>query len=409
MDATERLLAAKREYLVPCVYHFYQRPPVLVRGEGAYLFDAEGRRYLDCFSGVTVVNAGHSNPAILEAAIDQLRRLQHTTTVYLTDPMLELAEVLAGLAPSGLRRSFFCASGSEANEGALLLSVLATGRQEFAFLDGALHGRTKAAMSVTGLDMWRTDPFPLTTAHRLPGPLHPDSLAVLEQLLRGQKIAAVIAEPVQGNGGIVVPPDYYWPELRRLCSRHGTLLIADEIQTAWNRTGHWFAVEHWGVVPDIVTVAKALGNGFPIAAYLTTDELASRYTRPGAATFGGNLVSCSAALATLRFHKEGRLGARSSALGSWLIKRLRTLQTRHSVIADVRGLGLMLGVELRLPDGNPAAALTDTLLERLKDAGYLVGKTGPGRNVLTFLPPLVIEVEALEGLVEQLNRELSAA
>ena len=184
MDLSEQLLAAKRDFLVPCVYHFYQRPPVLVRGEGAYLFDAEGRRYLDCYSGVTVVSAGHSNPEIIEAAIDQLRRLQHTTTIYLTEPMLELARVVAELAPGNLRRSFFCASGSEANEGALLLATLATGRQECAYLKDGLHGRTKWAMSVTGLDMWRTDPNPLVTAHAVPGPRHPESLAALEKLLR---------------------------------------------------------------------------------------------------------------------------------------------------------------------------------------------------------------------------------
>ena len=141
--------------------------------------------------------------------------------------------------------------------------------------------------------MWRTDPYPLATAHRVPGPRDPESLPALERLLRRETIAAVIAEPIQGNGGIVVPPDSYWPELRRLCSRYGTLLIADEIQTAWNRTGRWFATEHWNVTPDIVTVAKALGNGFPIAAYITTDAIAAHYTRPGAATFGGNLVSCA--------------------------------------------------------------------------------------------------------------------
>jgi 4-aminobutyrate aminotransferase/4-aminobutyrate aminotransferase/(S)-3-amino-2-methylpropionate transaminase len=406
VDLTERLLAAKRDFLVPCVYHFYRRPPVLVRGEGAYLFDADGRRYLDCYSGVSVMNAGHSNPEVLEAAIDQLRWLQHTTTVYLTEPMLELARAVAEVAPPGLRRSFFCASGSEANEGALLLATLATGRRDFAYLDGGLHGRTKAAMSVTGLEMWRTDPFPLASAHRLPGPCHPDSLKALEGLLRRETVAAVIAEPVQGNGGIVVPPAGYWPELRRLCSRYGTLLIADEVQTAWNRTGRWFATEHWGVGPDVITVAKALGNGFPIAAYLTTDALAARYTRPGAATFGGNLVSCRAALATLRFHQAHRLGPRSQALGAHLLDRLRTLRQRHPAVAEVRGLGLMIGVELRDEGGAPAAALLDDVLERLKDAGYLLGKTGPGRNVLTLMPPLVVEQEALDGLVEQLDRVL---
>lgn len=405
----EQAVATKRDFLVPCVYHFYQRPPVLTRGEGAYLYDADGKRYLDCFAGVTVVNAGHSNPAVVEAAIDQLRRLQHTTSVYLTEPVLDLARAVAELAPRGLRRSFFCASGSEANEGALLLAALATGRREVVSLDGGLHGRTKAAMSATGLDMWRTDPFPLADFHRLPGPGSPDSLRAVERKLRAGTVAAVIAEPIQGNGGIVVPPDDYWPDLRRLCTRYGTLLVADEVQTAWNRTGRWFATEHWGVTPDVVTVAKALGNGFPIAAYLTTDELAAKYTRPGAATFGGNLVSCRAALATLRFHQEHHLGARSTALGEHLRARLRDLQTDHPAVAEVRGLGLMVGAELRDDGGVAAAARTDAVLERMKDAGFLLGKSGPGRNVLTFLPPLVVEKDDLDRMVDELDRVLAVA
>jgi 4-aminobutyrate aminotransferase-like enzyme len=407
MDRQQRALALKRDFLVPCVYHFYQRPPVLVRGEGAYLFDSEGRAYLDCFSGVSVVNAGHCNPEIVDAAVDQMRRLQHTTTVYLTEPMLDLARAVAELAPAGLRRAFFCASGSEANEGALLLATLATGRRHCAYLTGGLHGRTKWAMSVTGLDLWRTDPAPLVTAHAVPGPRTQDSLAVLEGLLRRETLAAVIAEPVQGNGGIVVPPDEYWPELRRLCTRYGTLLIADEVQTAWNRTGRWFATQHWGVTPDIITVAKALGNGLPIAAYLTSDAVAAHYTRPGAATFGGNLVSCAAALATLRFHQRHDLGRRSSTLGEHLRGRLRELASRHPVITEVRGLGLMIGAELCDARGQPAAALTDAVLEEMKDAGYLIGKTGPGRNVLTFLPPLVVDAAELDRLVGQLDDVLS--
>jgi 4-aminobutyrate aminotransferase-like enzyme len=409
MDLAEQLLASKKDFLVPCVYHFYQRPPVLVRGEGAYLFDAEGRRYLDCFSGVTVVSAGHSNPEILDAAIDQLRRLQHTTTIYLTEPMLELARVVAELAPGNLRRSFFCASGSEANEGALLLATLATGRQECAYLKDGLHGRTKWAMSVTGLDMWRTDPNPLVTAHAVPGPRHPESLPALEQLLRRGVIAAVIAEPIQGNGGVIVPPDDYWPRLRQMCSSHGTLLIADEIQTAWNRTGRWFATEHWNVVPDIVTVAKALGNGFPIAAYVTTDEIAAHYTRPGAATFGGNLVSCRAALATLAFHQRHHLGERSIILGDRLRGQLVELQRRRPEIAEVRGLGLMIGVELCANPTGSAAALTDKVLEGMKDGGFLIGKTGPGRNVLTLMPPLVVTSDALDSVVDGLDQAIQNA
>jgi 4-aminobutyrate aminotransferase-like enzyme len=264
-------------------------------------------------------------------------------------------------------------------------------------------------MSVTGLDMWRTDPQPLVTAHAVPGPREPQSLAALERLLRRETIAAVIAEPIQGNGGIIVPPDGYWPELRRLCSRYGTLLIADEIQTAWNRTGRWFVIEHWGVVPDIVTVAKALGNGLPIAAYITTDALAAHYTRPGAATFGGNLVSCKAALATLQYHQRHELGRRSETLGTYLLSRLGELRQHHPAIKEVRGRGLMIGVELCDRHGEPAGPLTDRVLEELKDAGYLLGKTGPGRNVLTIMPPLIVEQDALEGLVGCLDLVLSGA
>ncbi len=407
MDEAERLLALKRDYLVPCVYHFYRTPPVLVRGAGAYLFDRAGRRYLDCYSGVSVMSAGHSNPEIIEPAIDQLRQLQHTTTIYLSEPMLELARTIAAKTPASLKRSFFCASGSEANEGALLLATLATKRNECVYLKDGLHGRTKWAMSATGLDMWRTDPNPLLTARAIPSPTHPESLAKLEDLLRGEKIAAVIAEPIQGNGGIVVPPAAYWPELRRLCTRYGALLIADEIQTAWNRTGRWFCTQHWGITPDIVTVAKALGNGFPIAAYVTTDAIAAHYTRPGASTFGGNLVACRAALATIDYHERHQLGERSAALGTWLLGRLGELKTQHAVIAEARGLGLMIGVELREPDGSPAVARLDTILERMKDSGYLLGKTGPGRNVLTWMPPLIVEKSDLEGALQAFDRILT--
>lgn len=408
MSLADEMLALKREFLVPCVYHFYRRPPVFVKGEGEYLIDSEGRRYLDCYSGVTVTSAGHSNPEIIEPAMDQLRRLQHTTTIYLTETMLLLAREIATLAPGNLKRSFFCASGSEANEGALLAATLATGRDECVYLRDGLHGRTKWAMSVTGLDMWRTDRTPLATAHGIPGPRHPDSLKELEKLLSGGKIAAVMAEPIQGNGGIVVPPDDYWPRLREICTRHGALLIADEIQTAWNRTGTWFATNHWGVVPDIATVAKSLGNGFPIAAYVTTDAVASHYTRPGAATYGGNLVSCAAALATLAFHKKEKLGERSTLLGAHLRERLKQLQSNCPAIADVRGKGLMVGVELAELGAKSGAALADEALEAMKDDGFLLGKTGVNRNVLTLMPPLTISQSQLDSVVDSLGLTLAA-
>ena len=305
------LLAAKRDFLVPCVYHFYQRPPVLVRGEGAYLFDAEGRRYLDCFSGVTVINAGHSNPEIIEAAIDQLRRLQHTTTIYLTEPMLDLARAIAELTPAGLRRSFFCASGSEANEGALLLAALATGRHGV-----RLPRRRAARPDQVGHERHRPGHVADRPAPAADGPRRARARATRTACRRwsgccgGRRSPAVIAEPVQGNGGIVVPPDDYWPELRRLCTRYGTLLIADEVQTAWNRTGRWFATAALGRRAGRRHRGQGAGQRLPDRR-LHDHRRAGRPATPGPAPRPSAATWCraAAALATLRFHQRARLWA----------------------------------------------------------------------------------------------------
>jgi 4-aminobutyrate aminotransferase/4-aminobutyrate aminotransferase/(S)-3-amino-2-methylpropionate transaminase len=334
------------------------------------------------------MNAGHCNPEIIEPAIEQIRTLQHTTSIYLTEPVLRLAEALAGIAPPPLQRSFFCASGSEAVEGALLLAALHTGRREIVALSGSLHGRTKAAMSATSLPMWRTDPFPLESVHHVAF----GDLPELEQLLseRGDRVAAVIGEPVQGNGGIVVPPHEYWPGVRRLTREYGVLLVLDEIQTAFNRTGRWFACEHWDVTPDVVALSKAMGNGFPIAAFMTTDDIARSYTRPGASTYGGNPVCATAALATIDFHRRHRLGNRATEAGGRIHRILVALARAHRCLRAPRGLGLMIGVDVVDEGGVPDAAHCDQILERLKDHGVFAGKTGPGRNTLTFLPPLII-------------------
>lgn len=416
----ESLLQLKKQYLVPCVYHFYKEPPVFVGGEGVWLIDRNGRRYLDCYSGVTVMSAGHGHPAIIEAIVEQVRRLQHTTTIYLTEPMFRLAERLAAIAPGNLCRTFFCASGSEANEAALLMAVLATGRQGIIALMGGLHGRTKWAMSATGLDLWRTDPNPLGQVRFIPqaycarcpsGKHYPDcSMACADKLEEtiaeagADTIAALIAEPIQGNGGIIVPPGGYWQRIREICNSHGILLIFDEIQTGINRTGRWFASEHWGVVPDIMTVAKALGNGMPIAVAIATEAVASAYTRPGASTFGANPVSCAAALATLRVHDEMGLGARAAELGAELLDGLRQLQQKKIHLAHARGKGLMLGIEVVEEDGWPSPPRCDDYLEALKDIGFLVGKTGPHRNTLTLMPPLTIDRTQIGHLLDALDQ-----
>ncbi len=420
----DALLELKKKHLIPCVYHFYKDPPQIVAAEGCHMIGHDGRRYLDCYSGVTVMNAGHCVPEILDAASSQMRTLQHTTTIYLTEPLLRLAERLAGITPAGLCRSFFCCSGSEANEGALLLAMLHTGRSEFISLTDSLHGRTRATMAVTGLDMWRTDPKPPPGVHFAPHAHCPrcplgktfdscglacaEAVGSIIQERGPDRIAAMIAEPIQGNGGIVVPPAGYWPRVRDICRRHGILLVFDEVQTAFNRTGRWFAGEHWGVEPDIVTVAKALGNGFPIAAFITTDEIAASYTRPGASTLGGNPVSAAAALATLDYHESQSLGSRAAEAGDWFIAKLAALAERHAYIAHVRGKGLMIGADIVDEEGNPDPAAMDVLLERLKDRGFFCGKTGANRNVLTIMPPLTVGKEDLQSLLSALDEILAS-
>ena len=401
----QELLRLKSEYLMPCVYHFYRNPPQLVSGSGSYLFDSEGRQYLDCFSGVTVMSAGHCNPAIIEPAIEQIRTLQHTTTIYLTEPILRLAEKLAQITPGDLKRSFFCASGSEAIEGALLLATLHTARREFVALTNSLHGRTKAAMSATGLAMWRTDPWPMETVHHVP---FGDAEALQRVLAENEgRIAAVIGEPIQGNGGINVPAPDYWPAVRRLTREHGALMVLDEIQTGFNRTGRWFACEHWNVVPDVMAMSKAMGNGFPIAAFITTDEIARSYTRPGASTYGGNPVSAAAALATIEFHQHQQLGRRAAETGRRLLAALRSLAEQSPILCRPRGMGLMVGVEIVDLNGRPDPAGCDRILETLKDRRVLAGKTGPDRNVLSFLPPLTISPIEMGELIHALKETLA--
>jgi 4-aminobutyrate aminotransferase/4-aminobutyrate aminotransferase/(S)-3-amino-2-methylpropionate transaminase len=354
------------------------------------------------------MSAGHCNPAIIEPAVEQIRTLQHTTSIYLTEPVLRLAERLATITPGGggaLRRSFFCASGSEAVEAALLVAVLHTGRPEVIALTGGLHGRTRWAMNATGLPAWRTDPFPLDTVHHVP---FGDARALADALERRRgRVAAVIGEPIQGNGGIVIPPDDFWPEARRLTREHGTLLVLDEVQTGFNRTGRWFACEHWGVVPDVLAVSKAIGNGFPIAAMITTDEVARSYGRPGASTYGGNPVSAAAALATIEFHDRHRLGRRAHDIGAQILDALKRLARGRGFIHNPRGRGLFIGVDVVRPaDGSPDAGRCDEILETLKDRGVLAGKSGPSRNVLTFLPPLTLSTDEAGELIDVLQQTL---
>lgn len=423
----EALLAKKQEYLIPCVYHFFQNPPQMVRGSGKHLYDSEGREYLDFFAGVSVVNCGHCHPEIIAALTAQAQTLQHTTTIYLTQPMLDLAERLAQLTPGRLKRSFFCSSGTEANETAVLLAKLATGRSEFLSLRNGLHGRTQLTMSLTGMAFWRTDPTPVGGITFVPnaycyrcalGKTYPGCDVAcareIENVIRtatSGNVAALIAEPIQGNGGIVTPPPEYFPRVREILDKFGVLLIVDEVQTGFGRTGKWFGIEHWGVEPDIMTMAKGLANGQPVGAVIATDEVALKYTRPGASTLGGNPVTATTALATLDVLEKYDLPANAARLGPYLRDRLDWLASRHRLTGDVRGLGLMQGVELVKDKDNPArepaTEATDAVLERMKDRGLLIGKNGFSRNVLAFQPPLVIDRDDVDRMVTELDEVLT--
>ncbi|MFY9140505.1 MAG: aspartate aminotransferase family protein [Thermacetogeniaceae bacterium] len=419
----EEIIKKKKEYIIPCLYHFYQEPPQMVRGEGQYLYDSTGKKYLDFYAGVSVINAGHCHPEITERICQQVKTLQHVCNIYLTQPMLELAEKLAQITPGRLKKSFFCNSGTEANEGAILLAKIATGRSELLALEGGLHGRTYLTMSLTGMRFWRTDPTPAGGISFAPNaycyrcPLNLSypacDLACAEQVRRvietstSGEVAALIAEPIQGNAGIITPPAEYFTRLKEILEEYGILLIIDEVQTGFGRTGKWFAIENWGVEPDIMTMAKALGNGVPIGVFTSRPEIADKYTRPGASTLGGNPVSMTAGLATLEVIEKEGLIQNAAELGSYLREKLLELQDKHPLIGDVRGIGLMQGAELVKEGKEPAAEEVDRILEIMKNKGIIIGKNGRSRNVLAFQPPLVINKENVDEMITALDDALT--
>lgn len=391
----------------------------IVRGKMQYLYDHTGKQYLDFYGGVSVMNAGHCNEEIVEKVCEQMRTLQHTTTIYLTQPIVDLAEKLAHITPGHLKRSFFCASGSEANDGAALLAQLHTKRPKFVAVQQGLHGRTRFTMNLTGIPMWRTDIFPSNDVAHIPaaycyrcayGLSYPacdlKCAQQLEDVVKSGDYAAFIIEPIQGNGGIITPPHGYFNRIREILGKYGTLLITDEVQTGFGRTGRMFAIDHWDVVPDIMTMAKGIANGTPLGVFTTGDAIASSYTRPGASTTGGNPISATAALATINVIEKQQLTWKAKELGGYFKERLAELQAWHQNIGEVRGEGLMIGVELVKEGKIPATEETDFIIEEFKNRGVLAGKTGMSRNVLTFQPPLVITRNDIDHVVETLDKVL---
>ena len=409
----DEIIAKRQAYFMPATAHFYQNPPQIVRGKMQYLFDSENNRYVDFYAGVSVMNCGHSNPEIMETAAAKLEEIQHTSTIYLTQPIVDLAEKLASVFPGDINRTFFCVTGSEANEGAMALARLYTKKSGFIALNGGLHGRTHLTMSVTGIPMWRMDDnLVKENIFFIDRPHHPelDATEAMEESLQqlasvlekhGDQIAAMIVEPIQGNGGIIMYPSDYLQRVKALLEKHDVLLITDEVQTGYGRTGKLFCVAHYNIVPDILVTAKALGNGIPISTFSTTDEIATAFTKPSASTFGGNPVAAQTARSVLDYLEKHDLVEQSNKLGAHLKQRLEQIST--PVIKEVRGTGLMIGVQLQSTiEKQTSSELTDTIVEEMKDRGFIIGKNGLGRDVLAFQPPLVITKADIDGMVDNL-------
>lgn len=389
---------------------FEDRGPTMVRGEGAWLFDDSGKRYLDLLSGVAVTNLGHCHPRVTAAAQEQLLRLWHTTTLLTTEPMVAVAERLIARAPGRMARVFFCADGSGAVEGAMMAARRATGRPDFLAFDGALHGRTSLTLAATGLPFWHSDPFPPPVVHRLPMPgLTGGDESELLDTLAGidlNRVAALIAEPVLGNGGVIEAPPGVLKRLRERLRERGVLFIADEAQTGFCRTGRWFGIERHDVEPDLLCVCKALANGLPAAAWLCTEAIATAMTVPTASTFGGNPVCMAAALETMQVLEE--IDARGLALevGGLLREGLEEIAQHGSVLGAPRGAGLMLGVPLA-----GGAAMAGRMLSALRGRGVLAGRCGIARDVLLLLPPLTLSTDEAAfalGAIEDAAREVAS-
>jgi putrescine aminotransferase len=410
-EARDRLirdtLDRYQRYLNPGLarlYRFGGADTVEWEAEGCFVWDAHGRAYIDCACGPAIFNVGHRHPAVLAAVREQLDRMPMSVRTMPSAPQAELAERLAAVAPGDLQYSFFCNSGAEAVEGALKLARLATGRPGVIAMRDAFHGKTFGALSATGREHYRRPFEPL-----VPGFTHVPfgDASALEGAIKPET-AAVILEPIQGEAGVVVPPPGYLRAVRDLCDRHGILLIADEIQTGLGRTGRLFCVEHDQVVPDIMTLAKALGGGVvPIGAFIARPRLWEHFRRDPylhSSTFGGNPLGCRAAIATLEVLAGERLAERAEGLGAHFMEGLRAVRERHpAVVRAVRGRGLMIGLEFTH-----------------SDYALLVSAEAGHRGVITFYtlnkpeviriePPLVITPELIDRAVGGIEAAVAEA
>ncbi len=408
-----------RRYLFPCVTTYYDQPLTLVRGEGMHVWDDAGRKYLDCFGGVLTVSVGHCHPEVTEAIVRQVQTLVHTSTLYANPALSDLAEALARVLPGDLDRLFLTSSGTEADETAVLLARVHTGVQEIIVLRYGYSGRSMMAMAASGQAPWKQagNPVPgfvhamAPYCYRCPLKLTYPTCEVacardVEEVIQtatSGRVAGILAEVIIGSGGFIVPPKEYFQIVADIVRRAGGLFIADEVQTGWARTGKMFGIEHYGVVPDVMTFAKGMANGSPIGCTATTDAIASALKPLSFSTFGGNPVTSAAALATLRVIQKQRLADNARVQGERLHAGLRELQRKYPIIGDVRGLGLMQGCELVKKDKAPDPKSTAGILEGTRRRGVLIGKGGLWGNVLRLAPPLTVNEAQIDELVAALD------
>ena len=425
----EEVLAMRKQYNNPGVFTIYRDPLMIVEGHMQYLFDETGRRYLDMLAGIVTVSVGHCHPKVVRRLHEQIDTLQHATTIYLHPNVPMLAKKLASKMPPGLDVVYFTNSGTEANELALLMSRLFTGNTDVIAVRNAYHGGSQAAMGLTSMHTWK---FNLGGEGRVHHTLNPDpyrspfsgspeeiatrSAEDIRDVIRYStpgKVAAFISEPIQGAGGATHGAPNYLREAYAITREHGGLCIADEVQTGFGRTGnHYWGFQNFGVVPDIVTMAKGLGNGAPIAAVVTRMEIAKTLTqRVHFNTFGGNPVSAAAGLAVMDVIDEEGLQENARVLGARMRAGLEQLERSHKLVGDVRGMGLMLGMELVTDRATraPAKAETGEVLEACRELGVLVGKGGVDGNVLRIKPPMCITADDADFALDVLDRALGVA
>jgi alanine-glyoxylate transaminase/(R)-3-amino-2-methylpropionate-pyruvate transaminase len=422
------VLAMRKQYTNPAVYTIYKEPLLIVEGHMQYLYDETGRRYLDLLAGIVTVSVGHCHPRVVKKVTDQVSTLQHATTIYAHPNFPMLAKKLASKMPAGLDVTYFTNSGSEANDLAINMARLHTGNRDVIALRNAYHGNSPGAIGLTSHNTWKytsggdshvhhainPDPYrsPFTGT---PEEIASKSAADIRDMVRfttSGKVAAFISEPIQGVGGCTMGAPNYLKEAYAITRELGGLCIADEVQTGFGRTGdHYWGFQNWGVTPDFVTMAKGLGNGSPIGAVTTRMEIAKNLTQKiHFNTYANNPVSMAAGLAVLDVIDDEGLQQNCKVLGAKLKAGLQKLAATHKLIGDVRGMGLMLGMELVSDRGTKAPAKQETLdlMEALREMNVLVGKGGIDGNVLRIKPPMCITAADVDYALEAMDAGLSA-